>query len=158
SHSQPVEDQDQTSVHLRRAVDGHQDSVGWLVVHLTPVLEQQARYRLQGPIASWCSPEDLVQDVWLATLPRLRDLRVRDGRLTPVLIRFLSTTLLHKVNELNRAYLRGARARREDSAPEAQAAGLEQFPDTVTDALSGAALAELRAHVREAIGELEPRD
>lgn len=147
-----------TSQHLRRAVSGAADSVAWLVVRLTPALEQQARYRLKGPIASWCTPEDLVQDVWLATLPRLADLRMREQRLTPVLIRFLSTTLLHKVNELNRAYLRGSRPRREGSGTGGPAEGLQGLADTVGDALAGAALAELRDRVRQAIDALEERD
>jgi len=49
-----------------------------------------------------------VADVWLTALPRLADLRAREGHLAPVLAKFLSTTALHKANHILRRCIRQA--------------------------------------------------
>jgi RNA polymerase sigma factor (sigma-70 family) len=51
-------------------------------------------------LAGVCEPEDLAQNVWLITIPRLKDLQPRDGRLTPVLMSFLSSALLKNYRNL----------------------------------------------------------
>lgn len=93
---------DLTSLHIARATKGEPASRAWIVERFTPVLLAQARYRLRGPLAQTCDAFDLVQDVWAITLPRLPDLRSRDGRWTPVVLKFLSTTLLRQINHLLR--------------------------------------------------------
>jgi len=95
-----------TSLHVRKAKDGDASSVAWLVRRLAPLLEAQARYRLGGRFRGECDPEDLVQEAWAIALPRLRTLEARAGRETPVLLRFLSTTILNLVNNLARRALR----------------------------------------------------
>lgn len=100
---------DLTSLHIGRAVEGDSTSQAWLVERFTPVLLAQANYRLRGRLRGLCEPEDLVQDVWLTTLPRLTDLVARDGRWTPVVLRFLATTLVRKVNHLLRKRIAAAR-------------------------------------------------
>lgn len=104
-----------TTLHVGRAVTGDLQSQGWLVERLSPLLLAQARYRLRGRLATVCDPEDLVQEVWSIALPRLRDLCPRDGRWTPVLLRFLSTTLLRRLNHLVRKHLTG-KPRHDDPA------------------------------------------
>jgi RNA polymerase sigma-70 factor (ECF subfamily) len=101
--------QELTSLHVARAAGGDLASQAWVVERFTPVLAAQARYRLQGPLASVCDPADVVQDVWAIALPRLADLRARDGQWTPVVLRFLATTLLRRVNHLARKHLAGGR-------------------------------------------------
>jgi RNA polymerase sigma factor (sigma-70 family) len=98
---------DLTSAHVARAAAGDAASRTFLVERFTPVLLAQARYRLQGPLLRVCEPHDLVQDVWAIALPRLPDLRDREGRWTPVLLKFLSTTLLRLVNHLLRKHISG---------------------------------------------------
>lgn len=93
---------DLTSYHIARAVAGDPASHTFLVDHFGPMLLAQARYRLRGELRARCEPEDLVQELWLTVLPRLPDLQARDGRWTPVLLRFLATTLLRKVHHLLR--------------------------------------------------------
>ncbi|MCA8942541.1 MAG: sigma-70 family RNA polymerase sigma factor [Planctomycetes bacterium] len=99
-------DPDLTSLHVRRAIGGDDESLGWLVERLSPLLQAQARYRLGPKLAFRCDPEDVVHDAWLTTLPRIAELPPRDGRFTPVLLKFLSTTILNRVRNLLRDYAR----------------------------------------------------
>ena len=102
----PSDSRGDTSLFLQAAIDGDRDSLSWLVAHHSPLLLAQARWRLGANHARTCDPEDLVQEAWLVALPRLRELRPRDGRATPVLLRFLATTILNRVNNLARDALR----------------------------------------------------
>ena len=95
---------DPTSVCIAGAVAGSASSRDLLIERFTPVLLVQARYRLQT--VRGAEPEDVVQEVWAAALPRLRDLAARDGRWTPVVLKFLSVILLRTVNDLLRRNLR----------------------------------------------------
>ena len=103
-HAQP--DGGPTSVHIARAHDGDEASRAWIVARFSPFLLMQARYRLHGGLRRICTPEDIVDEVWLVTLPRLGDLRPRDGTWKPVLLKFLGTTLLNQVNTLLTRHLR----------------------------------------------------
>lgn len=95
-----------TSLHVRRAQEGDLESLGWLAQRFQPLLVAQARYRLGRIGARTLEPEDLVGEVWAVALPRLAALEARDGRRTPVLLRFLSTTLLQLANNHVRRSLR----------------------------------------------------
>lgn len=120
---------DLTSLHIGKAVEGEPASCAWLVDHFSPALLAQANYRLQGRLRSLCEPEDLVQDVWLTALPRLSDLVARDGRWTPVVLRFLATTLVRKINHLLRKSIAIAR-------DPAAIGGGEHLPATDTGVVS----------------------
>ena len=102
----PPKHVEQTSIHLERAKAGDRSSLNWLVGRLSPLLLAQARYRLGTRLRRYIDPEDLVQEVWASVYPRLSDLRPREGRETPVLLRFLGTTLLNHVNNLARRHRR----------------------------------------------------
>jgi RNA polymerase sigma-70 factor (ECF subfamily) len=138
-----------TSVHLRAALGGDDESLGWLVRHLSPLLLAQARWRLGAQLAHACEPEDLVQEAWLATLPRLRELHSQGGRTTPVLLRFLSSCIVHRVNNLARAALRGGPA---TPTP------VTALPASQTGAVTAAMRAEQHRALLDAIDELEPVD
>jgi RNA polymerase sigma factor (sigma-70 family) len=86
-------------MHLRQAIDGDVGSVEWIVTRLSPLVLAHARYRL-GRLAQQHDPRDIAQEAWLTTLPRLRDLTPRHGRLTPVLLRFLATAVLNRVRNI----------------------------------------------------------
>jgi RNA polymerase sigma factor (sigma-70 family) len=92
----PPRSSDETTLHIRRAVAGDQGSLSWLYDHFSGLLLGQAAYRLaQTPhLRTIVEPQDLVQQTWAVVIPRLADLEARDGRLTPVLVRFLGSTLL----------------------------------------------------------------
>jgi RNA polymerase sigma factor (sigma-70 family) len=101
----PGEDPCETSLHVRKAVSGDRESLEWLVVRLSPLLFLEARERLGPHLGKLYDPDDLVQDAWLVTLPRLAELPARNGRYTPVVLRFLSTCILNRVNTLLQKHL-----------------------------------------------------
>lgn len=95
-----------TSHYVRRAMRGDRNSLAWLIEHLSPLLLAQASYRLGDRLRSFYDPEDLVAEVWVVALPRLATLNGEGPRETPTLLRFLATTLIHRVNNLVRKHLR----------------------------------------------------
>ena len=137
-----------TTLHVRRAKDGDGASLEWLVSRFTPLLLAQARRRVGPTLARKVDPEDVVQDVWAITLPRLPALAEPGGRATPALMRFLATTLLHRVNDLLRRRAVGA----EDEPPRSSLPGATRGP------LQRALESELAAEVERALGELPARD
>lgn len=148
-----------TTWHVRKAIDGDVESTAWMIEHLAPLLLEHAAWRL-GPAARWVDPRDLVQDAWVATLPRLRDLQPRDGRFTPVLLRFLSTTVLFSTQRLLR---REAVRRRSAAAPtDADASGagdaVHGIASPHSDAPARAMRSEAQDLVRTAIATLPSPD
>jgi len=148
-HAEP---HDQTSARLRAALAGEEASLGWLVARLSPLLVAQARWRLGPLLGRAYDPEDLVQDVWLVALPRLPSLAPRDGRLTPVLLRFLATTILQRINNLVRQELR-----RPGELCATATAGSE-VAASVTGIVSAAIRGERRQIVLAAIDALDAVD
>jgi DNA-directed RNA polymerase specialized sigma24 family protein len=103
-----------------------------------------------------CDPLDLVHDGWLVTLPRLQELPARDGRHTPVLLKFLSTTLLHRINELVRRHIRSATVA--PPAPDGVADPLDLQPSLHSGVIARAIRNEEDGEVMARIRELEPKD
>ena len=147
----PFDPNHDTSVQLRHAIDGDPQSLGWLVAHLSPLLLAQARWRLAGGMAHVVDAEDLVQEAWLVALPRLHELVPRDGRLTPVLLRFLATTIVHRVNNLVRDTLRRGPATAGNGVAEGVA-------DERTGVVTAAVRDEQRRQLLVTIEALEPID
>ena len=106
-----------TSMHVHRAKNGDSESLAWVVGRFSPLLMAQAMYRLGKQLRSLYDPEDLVQEVWAVTLPKLEILGSAEGRETPVLLRFLSTTLALRVRGLVRKHIQGKRVLREGDIP-----------------------------------------
>lgn len=96
---------DQTSLCIAGACAGDGQSRSRLIERFTPVLLAQVRFRMTRPLRG-VEPEDLVQDCWAQALPKLHQLVPRDGKLTPVLLKFLSVILLRRLNDHLRAHLR----------------------------------------------------
>src|SRR5262249_16732954 len=65
------DDLGETSLHVRRALTGDAASLEWLVTRLSPLLVLEARERLGPDLGRLYDADDLVQDAWLITLPRL---------------------------------------------------------------------------------------
>jgi len=142
-----------TSLHLQRARSGEAPSLAWIVARFSPLLLAQARYRLGRLPSGLCEPDDLVQDVWLTTLPRLPNLPERGGRHTPVLVRFLATALLNRCRTLAQKHLWGKPARQPLPDDEAAVPTSDQ-----TDVVSRAVRDELGITVRNAIEQLDDAD
>jgi RNA polymerase sigma factor (sigma-70 family) len=145
----------QTSVHIGRAAAGEVASAGWLVSRFSPFLEMQAGYRLKGPLERLHDPADIVQDVWGSVLPHLGELQPRDGRWTPVLMKYLATTLLRRINTLLRDEVRG-KPRREEVRTGAEGRD-SVFAATLTGAFTQAARDEARARIAGCLEQLAPK-
>lgn len=140
-----------TTLHVRRARAGDLESLAWLAQRFQPLLRAQARYRLGGFGARALEPDDLVGEVWAVALPKLAALDTRDGRATPVVLRFLSTTLLQIANNHVRKSLRRGDAPRAD-------AELEGLSDAGRRVLSEVGAREESRALQAAIDELAERD
>ena len=150
----------ETSILVRQVIDSDDEaSWAWLIARLTPFLELQARYRLRGPLRHRYECSDLLNDVWLRAYPRLRDLRPRDGRMTPVLLRFLSQILIYRVNELLRQQVR---SRVTHSLARGDSSLSRGIPEPAADRWSAvsrqAARSEMRSRVLSAVAELSDKD
>jgi RNA polymerase sigma factor (sigma-70 family) len=151
-----------TSRRIRGAIDGDASDLAWTVERLSPVLLQQARYRMRGRLQRVCDPEDVVAHAWQVSLPRLGGLIARDGRFTPVLLKFLSTAVLLRINELLRQQARrgaavddgGGAAATHSSAPGSVGALPAPGPGVPTAVVRSEALRIVLA----TIDELEPID
>ncbi len=142
-----------TTMHARAAIAGDPKSLDWLVARLEPLLVAQARYRLGPGARREVEPEDLVSGAWMITLPRLADLVAREGRITPVLLKFLTTAIANQVRNLT-----SRRQRRQGAV----LALLDETDLEAVDETQGVAARvqdrELHEQVRQAIDELEQND
>ena len=153
-HQRSEETLDATTLHVRRAREGDVASLEWLVGRMTPLLLIQARHRMGPRLLARLEPEDLVNDVWATVLPRLPELPRRDGRATPVLLRFLSTTLLHHVNNLLRKRATGNETPDSDplgGLPEHTRGPLTRVVEAEKEGIALAALDELAERDREVV-------
>jgi RNA polymerase sigma-70 factor (ECF subfamily) len=141
-----------TTFHVRRATAGDPQSLDAVIARLSPVLMAVAEYRLGPGMRLQADPEDLVNEAWLVTLPRLDGLEERDGRITPVLLRFLTTTINNLISNLLRRQIRG-RGRGSTTAPPES-----RVPSDMSGAVTRAMRHEAQATVRKCIDELASRD
>lgn len=95
----------ETSLQLRRALEGDKGSLEWIIIRLSPILVIEARERLGPYLSRLYDAEDLVQDAWLTAMPRFSDLKEQGGRYVPVALRFLSQCIIYRVNNLLRKHL-----------------------------------------------------
>lgn len=141
-------------MHARRAVAGDAESLEWMIRRLAPLLRAHAAYRLKT-LGRGADADDLVQDAWLRTLPRLEDLQPRDGRITPVLLRFLTTIVNRRVRDLLQGLARGERGRlATEEIPEPSSGNSGVVTQAIREEARGAvqeALARLDASDREVI-------
>ena len=144
-----------TTFHVRRAIDGDTQSLTWVVSRLSPLLLAHAAYRMGPLIRRHHDPEDLVNDAWLVALPKLTELPPRDGRHTPVLLKFLSSTVLYRVQNLAKKYARGERTL--DTSPE-EGDPMANVPAETSGAVTQVIRNELTEGIRSIIDELEPKD
>jgi RNA polymerase sigma-70 factor (ECF subfamily) len=147
--------EESTSRHARRAVEGDQGSLGWVAVRYSPLLEGLVRFRLGPLIGSEENVRDAVQDVWLALLGRRADLHPRDGRLAPVLVRFLRSAAIHICNGIVRDHVRRRLGTPAGSGPAARAT--DERAARSLGVITRASNHELAAVIARAVAEL-PED
>jgi RNA polymerase sigma factor (sigma-70 family) len=103
-------------------------------------------------------PEDVVNDVWLASLPRLREFTPEDGHATASLLRYLSVAVLRRVHRLLKVHLAtpGGLVR---AAPDPDAVkALAELPAETTGVVSKNVRAERHRTLHEAVAELDELD
>ena len=148
---------DPTTLHVRRAMDGDLESISWIVARFTPLLISQARYRLGARLRRICDPDDLVADVWAVVLPRLAGLSSRDGRFTPVLLRFLATTLLYRFNNLVQKHITGKPL--QDAGEDGEERDLlKALPDEASGVVTRVVRSESQGEVLQALEDLDDKD
>lgn len=141
----------ETSILIRGAIAGDRSDLERTIERLTPMLLAQARYRMRDRLRRLCEPEDVVAHAWQVTLGRLADLDARDGRFGPVLIRFLSTAILLRVNELLRI-----EARHTTAAVSSEHAA--RLPDPATGVWTQVVRRERHGLVQRALDRLAATD
>ncbi len=138
-----------TTFHVGRAMGGDLASLDWVVRRLAPLLEAHAEFRL-GALRRTCEPVELVQEAWLVALPRLPELASRADRCTPVLLAFLTTTIVQRIYNLAKKQAR-ERERLDD-------VGVSKVAADVSGVVTHALRRERRDSVRTALDELSPDD
>lgn len=111
---------DLTSIHVRSALTGSQEDLAWVVAHLHPFLEAHIRRRVGTATRDENDVADLAEDTWVVTLQRLQDLEPQQGRYSPVLLKYLSSTATNLCNNFLR---RRIRERARNAAPVRHASG-----------------------------------
>ena len=145
-----------TTLHVRQAVRGDGKSLAWVFERFTPLVEAQVRMRL-GASSDRAEVEDLVSDTWVVTLQKLGDLSPREGRLAPVLLRFLGTTAVQLCNNHLRRKIK-LRARQHATPQDATGAAPDPFADHARETLgvvTRVGQSETLDAVRAALQELE---
>ncbi len=87
-----------TTLHVRRALEGDQESLSWVVGRFSPLLRAQAAHRLGPVLSRQLDPDDILAEAWLVVLGRLKDIAGREGHSTPRLLAFISETIRRIIN------------------------------------------------------------
>lgn len=142
-----------TQAHVVRAVDGDSHSLDWLVDRLTPLVLAQARMRIGKVLRVVIDEHDLAQEVWAIALPRLQQLRGRDGLDPGVVVAFLARILIYRCNDLVRQHIVGKPHRVQTSE-----GMLARLPARHSGAITRAIRRETQDVVQEAIAQLDESD
>ena len=131
-----------------------------MVAHFTPLLMVQARYRIGATLLAVVDAEDVVAEAWLVALRRLRDLVQEDGRQTPRLLAFLSTTIVHIINHRLEKHLRHKRVTQEWLPLSGSESGdpIDRQAADITGAVTHAFRGELSALIEAALSKLQDKD
>lgn len=88
-----------TSIHVRNAIEGEDEAIAWIITRFEGMVRAHARHRLA---TAGMSEDDLVQEVWARVIPRLGSIEARDGRMTPVLVRYICSVAANVCQESRR--------------------------------------------------------
>lgn len=148
----------ETTYHVRRAKDGDDDSVTWIVDRFRPLLSEFAAMKLGKSLRRFCDPEDLVNEAWGIALPKLRDLRsTGEGRSTPVVVRYLTGTITRLCWNLMRKHVIGKPGSVEPDEGQTSVV-TPDLTDPGAGVMTGAAQNETARRVRQALQQLEHKD
>jgi RNA polymerase sigma factor (sigma-70 family) len=149
-----------TSIRVQRAVAGDRESLGWIVAHFDPFVIAQVRLRLGLAAPTGDEVRDVVDEIWLVLLARIGDLKPREGRLTPVLLKFLTTATFNVVNNHLRRVIadKGRRNAPEPARPSGATTpfSVAQLVARQTGVPTRASLREISEQIGAALDALEP--
>lgn len=147
----------ETSLDVRGAQRGDAAAADRMVRRLSPLIRAAAAYRLRIAGLKGVDPDDLVAEAWAIALPKLDGLGEHQGRRTPVVLAFLTTTIRNLVGKLmRRRAVRGPTASLDGGGP-ASAAPPEPVASE-TGVVTGALREERRDLVTAAIERLDDAD
>lgn len=146
-----------TSVHVRKAVLRDVGSLGWLVLRYSPLLVAQARYRLGPRLRRVIDPEDIVQEVWAVALERAGDLPEAETAASRMFLKFLTTTLLNKINTRVQKHILG-KPTVEEVASDGEAAAADRIAGRGPGALTAAGHREAVERLEAALEEMSEAD
>jgi len=150
---------DDTTFHVRGAIQGERACVEWVVTHFTPFLLAQAHYRVDRHLRGLYDPEDLVQRTWTIALGRLETIQPRHDRYTPVLMSFLSSVLLQDYRNLLRKHINRRRELEADrESRDTSEDQMGQIPATTSGVTTKAVSSERVAELWEAMQKLPDED
>jgi RNA polymerase sigma-70 factor (ECF subfamily) len=150
---------DDTTLHVRGAIQGERACVEWVVTHFTPFLLAQAHYRVGRHLRGLYDSEDLVQRTWAIALGRLETIQPRGDRYTPVLMRFLSSVLLQDYRNLLRKHINRPRELQADrESRDTSEDQMAQIPATTSGVTTKAVRSARVAELWEAMQKLPDED
>jgi RNA polymerase sigma factor (sigma-70 family) len=125
-------DPELTTLHVRRATGGDTESLGWVFERFSPLLQAQAVYRLGPVVGARIDVEDVVAEAWLISMPKLGDIVPREGRYTPVLLRYMASVVQNVANNRIRRFFR------ESARGGSDELGGPRFEDELSASMTGA--------------------
>ncbi len=143
---------DRTTRLLRDGLAGDIERFEHFIEHVTPFLIAVARRCLRA-LDGRVDPDDVVQDAWASSLPKLPALQPRDGRMTPVVMRYLSRAIQRRARDLL-----VAATRRDGPSLDVSGNGVSELAEDSLSVISRVLAAERDGKVLAAIEALDPRD
>lgn len=95
-----------TTHFVRLALAGDDHALTWIVTRFEPLVRAHVRSHMSAPLQERHAEDDIVQEVWIRALPKLDRVQAKGGRMTPVLLRFLGSTVLYTCLEFHRRSVR----------------------------------------------------
>ena len=135
-------------------------SLEWVVNRFAPLLLANARYRLGKNLSQIYDPEDIVNDVWAVALPKLADLSARNNRYTPVVMKYLSTTLVYRINSLVEKHIKSKPKKQVASGGDKNDGGspLDNLSADATGVFTVTMRRDARDKILSALNGLSPQD
>ena len=159
---------DPTTIHVRRALEGSAEDLGWIYQRFYGCLFHQARRYLERVPLGLIDAEELVQETWAvvcAKLPELGQFSQDDRRATPRLMKYLSTTLrqLQMNHRRREIYRRQTAGRGGGGSGDSDATGhvvdrVAELPEETRGVFTRIVQREATDKVEEAIAGLSEED
>lgn len=128
-----------------------------IVERYSALLLEQARFRIPRVLRRHVDANDVLNDVWAACLPRIGDLSLPDGDRDAVLMRYLSTALVNRINDLSRRFALDPRAARAHASGSV-AGVLDELAVTASGIVTKVGRSEESRRLRETLERLDELD